>query len=95
MRKTASVFILLLLLSASFAVAQSRETGAITGKAVDEQGAPLPGVSLTLSGEKLMGTRTALSDAEGDFRFPALPRAPTASRPSCRASGRSSRRTSA
>jgi len=65
--------ILLLLLVAVFALSQSRETGAVTGKAVDEQGGPLPGVNLTLSGEKLMGTRTAVSDANGDFRFPALP----------------------
>ncbi len=65
--------ILLLVLVASFALSQSRETGAITGKAVDEQGNPLPGVNLTLSGEKLMGGRSVVSDANGDFRFPALP----------------------
>ena len=74
MKKTsAAVFILLILLASSLSFSQSRETGAITGKAVDDQGAPLPGVSLTLSGEKLMGTRSAASDANGDFRFPALP----------------------
>jgi len=61
------------LLLAPVAFSQSRETGAITGKAVDEQGGPLPGVNLTLSGEKLMGTRTTVSDATGGFRFPALP----------------------
>ena len=74
MKKTsAAVFILLILLASSLSFSQSRETGAITGKAVDEQGAPLPGVSLTLSGEKLMGTRSTASDTNGDFRFPALP----------------------
>jgi hypothetical protein len=74
MRKTyAVVFILLLVLVPPLLVAQSRETGAITGKTVDEQGGPLPGVNLVLSGTKLMGTRTAVSDASGDFRFPALP----------------------
>jgi hypothetical protein len=61
------------LLLAPVAFSQSRETGAITGKAVDEQGSPLPGVNLTLSSEKLMGTRTTVSDATGGFRFPALP----------------------
>ena len=64
---------LLLLLVTAFTFAQSRETGAITGKVADEQGNPLPGVNLTLSGEKLMGTRGFVSDANGDFRFPALP----------------------
>jgi Carboxypeptidase regulatory-like domain/TonB dependent receptor len=64
---------LLLLLVTAFTFSQSRETGAITGKVADEQGNPLPGVNLTLSGEKLMGTRAVVSDAAGDFRFPALP----------------------
>jgi hypothetical protein len=74
LRKTyVTVFILLLLLIPSLSFSQSRETGAITGKAVDEQGTSLPGVGLTLSGEKLMGTRSAVSDTNGDFRFPALP----------------------
>jgi hypothetical protein len=72
-KTSAIVFILLLLLASSLSFSQSRETGAITGKAVDEQGAPLPGVGLTLSGEKLMGTRSTVSDTNGDFRFPALP----------------------
>jgi hypothetical protein len=75
---TTIVFILLILLASSLSFSQSRETGAITGKTVDEQGAPLPGVSLTLSGEKLMGTRSTASDANGDFRFPALPPGTTA-----------------
>jgi outer membrane receptor protein involved in Fe transport len=72
-KTTIAVFILLLLLAPMLSFSQSRETGAITGKAVDEQGAPLPGVSLTLSGEKLMGTRSTVSDGAGNFRFPALP----------------------
>ena len=63
----------LLLLVTAFTFAQSRETGAITGKVADEQGNPLPGVNLTLSGEKLMGGRAVVSNANGDFRFPALP----------------------
>ncbi len=65
--------VLLLLLVAAFTFSQSRETGAITGKVTDEQSSPLPGVSLTLSGPALMGTRTAVTDAAGLFRFPALP----------------------
>jgi hypothetical protein len=67
------VAVLLLLFVSSLSFAQSRETGAITGKVTDEQGAPLPGVNLTLSGEKLMGARATVSDANGDFRYPALP----------------------
>ena len=52
---------------------QSRETGAIIGKVTDEEANPLPGVTLTLTSGKLMGARTAISDGQGVFRFPALP----------------------
>jgi hypothetical protein len=52
---------------------QSRETGAIIGKVTDEEANPLPGVTLTLTSEKLMGARTGVSDGLGVFRFPALP----------------------
>ncbi len=68
---TALLAVLLVIAPAVFS--QSRETGAITGKAADDQGNPLPGVTLTLSGSTLMGTRSQISDANGDFRFPALP----------------------
>jgi hypothetical protein len=55
------------------AFSQSRETGAIIGKVMDEQGSALPGVSVTLSSDKLMGVRNVVSDGLGVFRFPALP----------------------
>lgn len=55
------------------AFSQSKETGAITGTVLDESGAPLPGVTVTISGPSLMGTRTYVTDARGVYRFPALP----------------------
>lgn len=61
------------LLLAPIAFSQSKETGAIRGVVTDEQGAPLPGVNVTISGQNLMGIRTFLTDANGEFRFPALP----------------------
>ena len=61
------------LLLAPVAFSQSKETGAIRGVVTDEQGAPLPGVNVTISGQSLMGIRTFLTDANGEFRFPALP----------------------
>jgi hypothetical protein len=64
---------LVLLLASTLMFSQSRETGAVTGKVSDDQGAPLPGVNLTLTGASLMGARTTVSDVEGLFRFPALP----------------------
>ncbi|MBP1767638.1 MAG: Trehalose synthase [Candidatus Aminicenantes bacterium] len=73
--KSKSFFVLLaflLILSAS-AFSQSKETGAINGKVLDDQGNPLPGVTLKLTSPNLMGTRSVITDANGLFRFPALP----------------------
>jgi hypothetical protein len=52
---------------------QSRETGAIVGTVTDEEGAALPGVSVTLSSPSLMGIRSFVTEANGSYRFPALP----------------------
>ena len=47
--------------------------GAITGTITDATGAVLSGVTVTISGTALMGTRTATSSSEGLYRFPAVP----------------------
>jgi len=67
-----SLFAMLLMLS-PLAFSQSKETGAIVGTIMDEEGTPLPGVTVTLTGPKIMGARIAITDAEGKYRFPALP----------------------
>ena len=61
-----------LLVYSSVALSQSKETGAIIGTTADEEGAPLPGVNITISGPNIMGDRTAITDANGRFRVPAL-----------------------
>ena len=71
--KTLIVLMAVLLVVTQSLFPQSRETGAITGKVADDQETPLPGVTLTLSGSTLMGSRSHLSDENGEFRFPALP----------------------
>ncbi len=48
------------------------KTGSIYGKTVDDKGAPLPGVSLTLESD-VIPTQTATSGASGGFRFANLP----------------------
>ncbi len=63
----------IILLLAPIAFSQSKETGAVRGVVADEQGNPLPGVAVTLSSESLMGLRTFITDANGEYRFPALP----------------------
>jgi len=62
-----------LLILSPLAFSQSKETGAIVGKVTDEENTPLPGVTITLSSPNLMGTRAFVTDAQGAYRFPALP----------------------
>ncbi len=46
--------------------------GRLTGIVTDAQGAVLPGVTVTATSPALIGTRTAVTEADGRFRFPAL-----------------------
>ena len=55
---------------ASGAFAQT--TGGIEGKVADAQGLVLPGVSVTLTGEAVLGAQTAVTVADGTYRFRAL-----------------------
>ncbi len=73
LRKTLFSILAIVLVFAPIAFSQSKQTGAIRGVVSDEQGSPLPGVNVTLSGENLMGLRTFVTDANGEYRFPALP----------------------
>ncbi len=61
------------LLAATIANAQV-QTGSIVGAATDGSGAVLPGVSVTLTGERLIGgPQTIATDASGTYRFDRLP----------------------
>jgi len=57
----------------SFLSAQGRLTGSLTGKVVDSEENPLPGVTVTVEGPALQGTMTFITSETGVFRFPALP----------------------
>ncbi len=63
--------LLLLLLPASL-VAQIT-AGRLDGVASDEQGLVLPGVTVTLESPALLGSRVAVTDVDGSFRFQGLP----------------------
>lgn len=67
---------LLVLFAAVFcqdSLAQIRETGTIHGYARDEQGGPLPGATISISGPNLIGGRkTYITDKNGYYRFPTL-----------------------
>jgi hypothetical protein len=56
------------------AVAQTTDRSGIEGKLSDESGAVLPGVTVTISSTALQGgARSTVTDAEGRYRFAALP----------------------
>jgi len=61
--------VVLLLVPAAYA----QTTGRIEGRVVDETGAALPGVTVEITSASLQGSRTVVTDADGRFRFLALP----------------------
>jgi hypothetical protein len=62
------------LLSAPLAFAQSQATtGVIQGFAQDEEGAPLPGVTITMTNNDTGFTKTVVSEASGRFFSPLMP----------------------
>jgi hypothetical protein len=62
--------VLFLLLCAAVSSAQD---GVITGKVTDASGAPLPGVTLTVTSTAVMGARTQVTDEQGSYRVGLLP----------------------
>jgi len=49
------------------------QTGDLTGTVRDEKSQPLPGATMTLKGENLLGERATVTDAKGEFWFRSLP----------------------
>lgn len=75
MKKNLMKSVLILCLLASFisiAFAQ-RQTGTIRGIITDEDGNPLPGVTVKAVSDALLGDQTYVTTETGAFRFPALP----------------------
>lgn len=70
---SAIAFALVLALVGGFAnVAVAQTTGDIEGNVLDQNGSPLPGVSVEIKSPNLIGTRVVVTDGSGRFRFPAL-----------------------
>ena len=74
-RWLAALLLLVVVASASpvFAQGGAGSTGSIQGTVTDESGGVLPGVTVTASGESLMGVRTDTTNAQGVYRFLGLP----------------------
>ncbi len=74
MRLKRSVLVLLSFLFLVSTVHAQRLTGAINGTVNDDTNAPLPGVTVTLTSDALIGgPQISTTGATGDYRFPALP----------------------
>ena len=61
-----ALFVLALAVSVTTVQAQA-QTGTVQGTILDQQGAVLPGVTATLTGQR--GAQSAVSDGHGEFRF--------------------------
>jgi hypothetical protein len=57
----------------AFAQSAGATTGAIDGKVSDASGGVMPGVTITIASQSMQGIRTAVSNEEGSYRFPAIP----------------------
>ncbi len=69
--KLSKVVAIAWLCAAASVVAQT--TGGLTGTVSDAQGGALPGVTVEVSGPTLQGSRLAITDESGDYRFALLP----------------------
>jgi carboxypeptidase family protein len=64
---------LLLLVFTGTVFGQGQQTATLQGTVTDSQGAPLPGVTVTVKSPALMGTRTTTTQSGGDYAIPGLP----------------------
>jgi hypothetical protein len=70
--KAIVAFLLLLLMSLPL-FAQSTQTGNLSGTITDDEGNPLPGVVLILSGDRLFADKQTVSNEKGSWAFRHIP----------------------
>jgi len=66
-------FSLLLMVAVGSLLFGQTQTGTITGTVVDETGAVLPGVTVTLTSPDMLGARTMVTTERGHYQFVSLP----------------------
>src|SRR3954466_2670615 len=66
-------WIAVLTTGAAFAQSVGATNGAINGKVTDASSGVMPGVTVTIASPSMQGTRTAVTNEEGTYRFPAIP----------------------
>jgi len=67
------VLLVLPMLVGTLAQAQGLPTGTLNGRVSETEGLVLPGVTVTAKSPALQGTRTAVTNVNGDFAIPNLP----------------------
>jgi outer membrane receptor for ferrienterochelin and colicin len=67
------VLLVLPLLMANHVWAQGIPTGTLSGRVTDDTGLGLPGVSITASAPTLQGSRSAVTDVNGNYIIPNVP----------------------
>ena len=72
-KKLFLLFLIACVSIAGTAFAQVTPEGRINGKVVDNQGSPLPGVTVEATSPKLIGKASAVTDGNGIYRIMALP----------------------
>ncbi len=73
MRRNLFLVLALVLAVASGAFAQGSQTGTLSGTVLSSDRQPLPGVTVGVKSPSLLGTRSAVTDANGGYIFKALP----------------------
>src|ERR1700681_3136107 len=63
----------IILMQATFSLAQGIQTGTFRGLVKDDQGLAAPGVTVTVSSPALQGTRVATTGEDGAYSVRALP----------------------
>jgi hypothetical protein len=67
------VFTVLAVLGAAATGSAQTTTGTITGRVVDDQNLPIPGVTINVAGPAVQGIQTAVTSENGDYIVPLLP----------------------
>ncbi len=70
---TLAIFAVVSLFFVTATMAQTSTTGEVAGTVTDQNGAPVPGADVKLSGANMQGVKTAKSNDAGTFRFFAVP----------------------
>lgn len=76
MNRSVHFLALLVPLAVISSPAQAAETGAVRGQVLDDQGLPVPGAVVVITGENIAGEREVTTDANGEFRTLGLPPGP-------------------